>query len=104
MVNNAKTAQKIVKNMSLGDKSAILKGLSHKGALVRMNSIAFAVSFRCTDESIIREIRKLKKDDAFVMGYFVSQFAISALHVLGIEAYEGNDEKIIEIIESEFIF
>ena len=37
-------------------------------------------------------------------GYTVSDFAIAALDVLGIEQYKGNEENIKAIIESKFEF
>ncbi len=90
--------------MMLGDQSAIFEGLSHSGVVVRINGIMNAVKFKSNDKKNIDKIISLKSDNQSVIGYTVSQFATAALHVLGIENYNGSDEQIHELIDSEFEF
>lgn len=90
--------------MSVGSDKAILKGLSHNGALIRINGIMFAVKFKHSSDKIITKLKELLSDNTEVDGYSVSQFATAALDVMGITKYTGNDENVLELIESEFSF
>ena len=104
MEKHLEKLQNLVNCMMLGDKKSISAGLSHNGALLRINGIINTVRFKLDDKNIITKIITLKSDNAVVDGISVSQIAVSALHVLGVEAYIGNDEQILELIESNFEF
>ncbi len=94
----------LIANMTIGNEEAILSGLKHKGALIRINGIMHAVKYKVKNNDITEAIKELKNDDFWYDGYSVSQFAIAGLHVMNIEHYKGNDERVIELIESEFEF
>ncbi len=95
----------IIKRMaSNGDLPDIITGLTHTSALVRMNAIKSVVSFSIKDTEIINLICNLKNDDITVLGYSVSDFATSALELLGVEKYDGDKQQIIALIESGFAF
>lgn len=102
MANNK--LQAIVSSMAQGDKKTILYGLRHSGALIRINGIVFACVHKYADTNIVAQLIRLTKDNDTVMGYSVSQFAIAALDVLDIEKYDGKDEQIIDLINSNFVF
>lgn len=104
MAYNLSGLQTIVSNMAIGNEEAILYGLKHKGALIRVNGIVNAVKYQCVNDEVYKLIYQLKDDMNLVEGYSVSQFAIAALHVLKIETYTGGDEQINDLIEYEFEF
>lgn len=94
----------LLQRMKKGDKSAILEGLRHSGALFRINGIMNAERYSLKDKEIIDSILNLKCDKISFDGYSVSDFAISALDLLNLEKYEGNDVAIKQLIESRFEF
>ena len=97
-------ADKLLDEMQHGDKIAILNGLSHSGAIYRMNAVAYAAIFKINGEEAIKRLRALKNDNVDIMGYLVSDFAIASLDMLGAEKYNGADSRVKELIESRFIF
>lgn len=101
---NLSVLQTIVSNMAVGNEEAILYGLQHKGALIRVNGIINAVKYQCVNDEVSKIIYQLKDDMNIVEGYSVSQFAIAALHILKIETYTGDNEQINDLIEYEFDF
>ena len=102
MAYSFNSASSIIRNMSVGDENAILEALSHKGLLVRINGIIFATKFRVKRPEIVETIKSLQSDSAWYDGYSVSQFATAGLHIMGEEDYVGDDETILELIESRF--
>lgn len=94
----------LIANMVIGNEEAILLGLKHKGVLIRINGIIYSVKYKIKNEHITKVIQELKNDDFWYDGYLVSQFAIAGLHIMNIEPYTGNDERILELIESKFEF
>jgi hypothetical protein len=99
-----KEGKLFIKKMYSGDKSAVREGLDQPGALYRFNGIVCATLFNYTDEDIIDRIKALKDDHVFFSGYTVSDFAIAALSVLGIEEYKGDSRKINSLIEVKLNF
>ena len=94
----------LLQRMKKGNKSAILEGLRHPGALFRINGIINVERYGLKDEEIIDYILDLKCDKISFDGYSVSDFAISALDLLDLEKYNGNDVAIKQLIESKFEF
>ena len=90
--------------MRNGDREAIMKGLSCQGAIYRMDAIAFASLNNIKDAEIVKRLKELKKDDVFLDGYTVGDFAVAALDNLGIEKYIGDDVRMKNLIESKFAF
>ena len=71
----------------------------------RINAIIQTVKHKISNDDIISKIKELKNDNCRVIGiYKMSDFAISALVLLGIEKYHGNDEIILKLIDSNFDF
>jgi hypothetical protein len=94
----------LMKQMHAGDESAVRKGLNHSGGLFRLNGIICATLFNYVDEDILDRIKALKDDHESFDGYSVSDFAIAALSLLGIEEYKGDSKKINSLIEVKFMF
>ena len=94
----------IIERMRNGDREAIMKGLSCQGAIYRMDAIAFASLNNIKDAEIVKRLKELKKDDVFLDGYTVGDFAVAALDNLGIEKYIGDDVRMKNLIESKFAF
>ena len=90
--------------MQKGDKDAIISGLSHKGAIFRMNAIGNVVIHGMNDAETICTLAELKNDDVFLDGYTVGDFATAALDMLGIEKYAGKNRRMEELIDSKFDF
>ena len=97
-------ANSLIDRMRKGEKKAILDGLSHSGAIYRMNAISFFAISRIQDAEIESKIMELKNDDTVLDGYSVSDFASAALDLLGIETYTGNKALVKDLIESKFEF
>ena len=105
MANNFFVDNDLILAMQSGDKDGIYRGLIHSGAIYRTNAIIHTVKHKILNDSIISEIRELTKDGVSLMGvYKVSDFAIAALALLGIEKYYGDDEIILNLINSNFNF
>lgn len=105
MGNNFFVDNDLISAMKLGDESSIYRGLVHGGAIYRINAIIQTVKHRILSDDIISKIQDLKEDDIRLMGvYKISDFAISALALLGIEEYRGDDEIILRLIKSKFDF
>ena len=76
--------------MISGEREAILKGLSHPGAIYRMNAIGQVYLNNMRDAEIIEKLKVLKADDVMLDGYTVGDFAVAALHNFGMK-----DEEIV---------
>lgn len=94
----------LIHKMQKGDRDAIISGLSHKGAIFRMNAIGNAVIHGMNDTETIRTLVELKNDDVFLDGFTVGDFATAALDMLGVEKYSGNNRRMEELIDSRFDF
>ena len=97
-------ANELIDRMINGEREAILQGLSHPGAIYRMNAIGQAYLNNMNDAEIIEKLMELKTDDVILDGCTVGDFAIAALHNFGLEKYEGNKRRLKELIESKFRF
>lgn len=91
-----------------GDKNSIISAMLCEASFYRMNGIVEAVKHGFKEPAIVRQIQNLTTDNTGTLtltgGYTVSDFALAALHVLGIEAYGGNKENVRAIIDSKFGF
>lgn len=94
----------IIERMRNGDREAVMKGLSCQGAIYRMDAIAFASLNNMNDTETVEKLMELKKDDVFLDGYTVGDFAVAALDNLGIEKYKGDNILVKNLIESGFAF
>ena len=94
----------LVNRMRNGEKSAIIEGLLHRGSIFRMNAIGFSSMIEDADADIVHEIQKLKDDSVMLDGYRVSDFAIAALSLMGVEEYKGDQKQVKDLITSKFDF
>ena len=97
-------ANELISRMISGEREALLKGLSHPGAIYRMNAIGQVYLNNMRDAEIIEKLKVLKADDVMLDGYTVGDFAVAALHNFGIEKYEGDKRTLKELIDSKFGF
>lgn len=97
-------ANNIIVEMQNGNKDAIINGLSHPGAIYRMNAIAYATLFKLEDTDVIIKLKDLRNDNKGLDGYSVASFSKAALDLLGVEAYEENDTSVKDLIKSKFQF
>ena len=103
-LNINKEDRELIKKIQAGDWSAIMQGLSHIGAFYRINATINAVRYEVRDPVVKIYLDRLKEDQIVMNGYRVSEFAISALDILGFERYNGNDLRIKRLIDSKFDF
>lgn len=96
--------RKLFDQIQSGNSSAIMQGLSHPGAIYRINAIINAVQYKLQNPSLKIYLSRLKEDQIVMNGYKVSEFAVSALDILGLETYLGNDIRIKKLINSKFKF
>ena len=94
----------MLEKIKTGDENAILEGVTHKGAIYRINALIYAVRNAVDSEKVKEKIYDLQNDKVSVDGYKVSDFALAALDLLGIEKYTGINEQIKALIESRLIF
>ena len=105
MANNFFVDNDLISAIKLGDEKSIYRGLIHSGAIYRINAIIQTVKHKISSDDIISRIQDLKEDDTILMGvYKISDFAIAALALLGVEKYYGYDEIILNLINSNFNF
>lgn len=97
-------ANSLISRMRNGEKAAIMEGLSHSGAIYRMNAISFLSIFGVKDTDTTNKLKELKKDRVMLDGYSVADFAMAALDLMKIERYSGNDEPVKNLIQSKFEF
>ena len=97
-------ANELISRMISGEREAIMRGLSHPGAIYRMNAIGQVYLNNMRDAEIIDKLMELKSDNIMLDGYTVGDFAVAALHNYGIEKYEGDKRTLKELIESKFGF
>lgn len=94
----------LLSQMKSGDQDAILKGLKHKGAIYRINALINIVRYSISSKEIVQMVYNLLKDNVFVDGYKVSDFAYAVLDLIGVKKYSGSDEQISELIDSKLDF
>lgn len=94
----------LFEQIQTGDSSAIMQGFLHPGAIYRVNAIINAVKYEMQEPAIKIYLDRLKADNVIINGYKVSEFAVSALDILGLEKYSGNDIRVRRLIKSEFKF
>lgn len=97
-------ANSLIEKMKKGEKQAIIDGLSHSGAIYRMNAISFSSIFNVRDDEVKERIKSLKDDDITLDGYSVSDFAMAALDLMKIEKYTGGKASVKNLIDSKFDF
>ena len=97
-------ANSLVERMRTGEKQAIIEGLSHQGAIYRMNAISFSSICKIKDVEVEMRIKDLKDDDVMLDGYSVSDFAHAALELMEVETYTGNKPSVKDLIKSKFDF
>lgn len=97
-----------VQRMADGDVNAIIDGLISHSILDNANAIAQAFAHDMRTKSIEVQLRRLTSNTACLFGheagYRVSHFAEAAMHLLEFEEYTGQDEYVLNLIESKFSF
>ena len=69
-----------------------------------MNAIGFFVVTGIRSVEIEQRIKELREDDAVLDGFSVSDFAIAALHLAGVEKYAGSKTCVEKLIVCRFDF
>lgn len=83
----------------------IIKALSHENVIVRVKAICEVVRRHLIDADTTKAVKALKDDStSFWNQYLVEDFAVAALDILGIEMYQGQNERIIALVKSRLYF
>ena len=96
--------RELLKNIQSGNKTAIIQGLVHPGAIYRVNAAINAVRYEIREATIKIYLDRLKTDEIVMNGYKVSDFAYAALDLLNLERYTQNDIRVRRLIVSKFNF
>lgn len=93
----------IIDLMASGNEEAIILGINSITPILNMNAIIFGAKFKCTNKIFVDALsNRFIRSPVTLMGNEISQFALAALDVIGIQKYYGNDEFIIKLIKSNF--
>ena len=89
-----------IRMMMLGNRSEIERGLNSDNKCLRLDGLLWATYHNINDENVIERIRELKYDEESAMGFKVSDYAVAALDILGVEKYQGGDERLSDLIKN----
>lgn len=71
-----------------------------------MEDCMYAIRACCVkvlnDDEIINQLKELKNNHSIAMMNKISDCAIAALDIMGVEKYSGSNKKIIEIIKTKY--
>ena len=96
-----KSKKVIKKKINIED---VRSDLLSRDSLDNMYAIRYCVLNNITDETTINIIKKLKNSDLIEANSVkISDCAKAALDLLGIEKHKGNDEVIIDYIDTVFL-
>ena len=95
----------ITRKMLSGDKTAIIDGFISSSAVDNANAIICAVKYQLNEKPIVGQLERLSINDTCLFGqnagYRISDFALAALHLLGISAYNGSKENVLALIAAK---
>lgn len=94
----------LIEKMRNGDEAIITSCVFSETPIIALNSIMFGTINGVMNKDFISEVEKLTDSDVTFLGNPLSAFAIAALHILDIKKYTGNDEFIINLINSKMEF
>ena len=100
----AKNKMSTKDKMMAGDIQLIEQIISSDNNLGCVLAIGAAVKNQLKTDIIVCSLKKLKSKDEYEFCVNISQLALAALHILGIEYYSGDNRNVQELIESKFSF
>ncbi len=86
------------------DKNAIISGISSDVPIVQINAVIAGAQMHLKENTYIDGLKRLKGSMITFFGMPMSAFVTAALDVLGVEAYNGDDEFIKRLIDAELQF
>lgn len=87
-----------------GEKIMLLDALRSTNPNAAILGIASVVKNKSDDDDILNAIKNLKESRMIILGYSISELAIAALDLIDAEKYDGEEKKILGLIESRFEF
>lgn len=90
--------------MMAGDTKLIEQNISSDNNLGCVLAIGAAVKNQIKTDIVVRSLKKLKSKDEFEFCMNISELALAALHMLGVEYYSGNNQNVKELIRNKFSF
>jgi hypothetical protein len=90
--------------MYSGDKEMILESIRSETPILILNAIISGTQQKIRDEKYIDGLRMATLNNIALLNVKISELAVAALDVLGIEEYHGDDQRITSYIESAFNF
>ncbi len=76
----------------------IISNLTSDGAGWRCKGIMGCLTAHVFNDEIQKILYELKSDDVIILGRKVGSYAKAALDILGGEAYEGDEEEVLDLI------
>lgn len=83
-------------------KTMVLKYASSDSPIENLNAVLYGAKYKLSDERFILALHKMLDSDARFFGTPLSSFVQAALDVLGVQKYSGDDDYVMELIQSEF--
>ena len=96
--------QEKIDKMVKGDKQVIEESINSESLPLIVNAIISGMRYGVKSSIFYEGLKKATKRNEIMMGCQISQLAIAACHLLGIEKYDGDDERIKQYIECRMKF
>lgn len=104
-IMKSKNINEVIEMMKENNLDAIIFGAESDLPILNLNAVIFGTQNRISSEKYISLLKdKFLKSDISFFGMPFSKIVTAALDVLGVEKYAGNDDSIIRLINSNFIF
>lgn len=77
-----------------------IEKMNSTGASLRLNGIMACIDSGKASKEEVEILKSLKKDKVILAGRPLSAYAYAALHLLGIEEYQGSNNDVKDFINS----
>jgi len=94
--------QFLIDEMHRGNTEIICKGIESDNPLLCLNAIMAGARQGVKEKRYLEALKVAKGSKDRVLGFSVHNFSVAALHLLGAECYEGDDEDILALIQFGF--
>ena len=92
----------VVQEMYQGNKEVILESLRSESIFLNMNAIICCAQKKLSAKEFIDALVSLKDVDIALLGYRISDAATAALYLVNNEPYEGENEVVKKLVDSNF--
>ncbi len=96
--------QELISEMQSQNYDAILYCIKAKLPILNLNAVVFGARYKYKSDDFLRSLVLLESSPHSFFGMPMSSFVLAALDVLDVRHYDGDDEFIKRIIQSQFQF